>query len=519
MEFKGQKILTEVFGISSLREIQKKIISCVLEGRDALVILPTGSGKSLCYQLPALMLDGMTVVFSPLIALMQDQVAALRKKGVAAEVLNSSLSAEEQARVRKEALAGRIKLLYIAPERLARAGSLDFLSRCPISLFAIDEAHCVCSWGHDFRPDYRRLEQLKELFPSVPRMALTATADRLNQKDIADRFLENPERFISSKGRENLRYTVVRGRRIQELLAKFIESSHRGESGIVYVNSRSRAESLSAFLRKRGHRARPYHAGMSAEERDACQREFIESSSLIVVATVAFGMGINKPNVRFVAHTCLPDSLERFVQESGRAGRDGKRADCWLGYNGGDIFLLRKRIEESESEEWFKNLCSTKLEVMLAFAESFEDKESLLRFQFLAPEASEDEKNLATVSERNFSACIKPGVPFWDASTASRKLLSTIWRIWKKTSKFFPARVLINVLQGIRSAVCDQYDLSSVTTWGIGTDAAAGQWEQVIRHMLLKGYLTADFTRQNALLLTKEGAEFLKSDKKLLLPK
>ncbi|MCA0394189.1 MAG: RecQ family ATP-dependent DNA helicase, partial [Proteobacteria bacterium] len=410
----AQALLKQVFGLDGFRGEQAAIIDCVAGGGDALVLMPTGGGKSLCYQLPALLRPGTAIVVSPLIALMQDQVEALLQLGVRAAALNSSLDGERAAEVERQLLGGALDLLYVAPERLLTPRFLSLLERIDVALFAIDEAHCVSQWGHDFRPEYRQLTVLHERWPRVPRIALTATADPPTQREIAERLqLEDATRFVSSFDRPNIRYTVVEKDNPRQQLLAFLQD-HRGEAGIVYCLSRRKVEETAAMLRAEGIDALPYHAGLDAEVRATHQRRFLREDGLVMTATIAFGMGIDKPDVRFVAHLDLPKSIEGYYQETGRAGRDGDPADAWMCHGLGDLVLLRQMIAQSDSGEERKRLEQRKLDALVGYCETLQCRRQVLLGSF--GQAHDGRCG-------HCDNCLQPPEP-WDATDAARKLMS-----------------------------------------------------------------------------------------------
>ena len=384
----AQDILESVFGLTAFRGFQKDVIETVAAGDDALVLMPTGGGKSLCYQIPALMRSGMAVVVSPLIALMADQVRALSDAGVKAAYINSTLAWPEVADIKRRVAAGDVDILYVAPERLVLESTLQFLSAVRLSLFAIDEAHCVSMWGHDFRPEYAQLSVLRERWPEVPRIALTATADLATREEICERLLVNPKRFVASFDRPNIRYRIVEKDHAQRQLTHFIEDEHRGESGIVYCLSRAKAESTAEKLVARGINARAYHAGMDSQMRHDNQAWFINTPGAVICATIAFGMGIDKPDVRFVAHIDMPKSIENYFQETGRAGRDGKPAEAWMCYGLADVVNQMRLIEMSDADDLYKRRSSIKLDAMLALAETVHCRRKLL-LNYFGEEAPE----------------------------------------------------------------------------------------------------------------------------------
>ncbi|WP_363798642.1 DNA helicase RecQ [Lysobacter firmicutimachus] len=495
------ELLHRVFGHTAFRGEQAQIVQHVTDGGDALVLMPTGGGKSLCYQLPALLRDGCGLVVSPLIALMQDQVEALRQLGVRAAYLNSTLDAAAAAEVERQLLAGELDLLYVAPERLLGARCLNLIDRAPIALFAIDEAHCVSQWGHDFRPEYRELTILHERWPQIPRIALTATADAPTQREIAERLnLEDARRFVSSFDRPNLRYRVVHKDNGNRQLLDFL-SGHRGESGIVYAFSRRRVETVAEQLVAAGIRALPYHAGMDASLRAANQRRFLQEDGVVMVATIAFGMGIDKPDVRFVAHVDLPKSIEGYYQETGRAGRDGEPAEAWLCYGLGDVVNLRQLIQQGEAGEERKRLELRKLDSLLGYCESTECRRQSLLGWFGEAHAG---------ACGNCDNCLDPPRS-WDGTEAARKALSCVYR----TGQRFGAGHVIDVLRGVESEKVSRFGHASLSTYGIGRDLDARQWSSVFRQLVAAGLLEADIERHGALRLTAASAPVLRGERNL----
>ena len=467
--------------------------------------MPTGGGKSLCYQVPALLRDGVGVVVSPLIALMQDQVEALRQVGVRAEFLNSTLNAEAASRVEQALLAGELDLLYVAPERLLTSRFLSLLDRAPVALFAIDEAHCVSQWGHDFRREYRELTVLHERWPDVPRIALTATADPPTQHEIAERLqLDEAEWFVSSFDRPNIRYNVVQKDNGRRQLLDFL-GAHRGEAGIVYCLSRKKVEQTAEFLCEQGFKALPYHAGLEAEVRAGNQRRFLREDGVVMVATIAFGMGIDKPDVRFVAHTDLPKSLEGYYQETGRAGRDGEPAEAWLCYGMGDMVLLKQMIEQSEAGEERKQLERRKLDQLLGYCESMQCRRQVL---------------LAGFGETypqpcgNCDNCLQPAAS-WDATLAAQKALSCVYR----TGQRFGVAHLIDVLRGSEGERIQQFGHDQLSTYGIGKDLDAKTWRSVFRQLVASGLLEVDTDAYNGLRLTDASRAVLTGKQNVLLRK
>ena len=496
-------LLSRIFGYDEFRGPQQAIVEHVAAGNDALVLMPTGGGKSLCYQVPSLLRDGTGIVISPLIALMQDQVEALRQLGVRAEYLNSTLDGETSARVERELLAGELDMLYVAPERLLTGRFLSLLSRSRIALFAIDEAHCVSQWGHDFRPEYRQLTVLHERWPDVPRIALTATADPPTQREIAERLdLTNAQHFVSSFDRPNIRYTVVQKDNAKRQLLDFLKV-HRGAAGIVYCMSRRKVEETAEFLCKEGMNALPYHAGLPAEVRAANQRRFLREDGIVMCATIAFGMGIDKPDVRFVAHTDLPKSMEGYYQETGRAGRDGEPAEAWLCYGLGDVVLLKQMIEQSEAGEERKSLERSKLDHLLGYCESMQCRRQVL---------------LAGFGETypqpcgNCDNCLLPP-DAWDASVAAQKALSCVYRSGQR----FGVGHLIEILRGGDNEKVRQFGHTELSTYGIGKDLDARTWRSVFRQLVASSLLEVDSSAYGGLRLTDGSREVLKGQRKVMM--
>ena len=423
------EVLNQVFGYESFRGFQEEVVETVVSGRDALVLMPTGGGKSLCYQIPALLRDGVAVVVSPLIALMQDQVDALDEVGVKAAYLNSSLTPEEASRVKDELLSGRLDLLYVAPERLMMSSMLSLLDRVNVSLFAIDEAHCVSVWGHDFRPEYGELELLRPRYPQVPRIALTATADEKTRAEIVGKLLNDAREFVASFDRPNIFYRIVDKRNIKEQLLNFIKYEHSGDSGIVYCLARRTTEEIAQYLSGCGIEALPYHAGLPAEERARNQARFLREDGIVMVATIAFGMGIDKPNVRFVAHVDMPKSIEGYFQETGRAGRDGEPADAWMAYGLNDVVNQRFFIDASDADEMHKQLCTQKLDAMLGLAEAPDCRRQRLLAYF-------GEKSEPCGHCDN---CLEPP-DLLDMTVPAKKFISCIYRIREASGVCFGAQ-------------------------------------------------------------------------------
>jgi ATP-dependent DNA helicase RecQ len=505
-----QQILHEIFGYDHFRGPQQEIVEHMVKGHDALVLMPTGGGKSLCYQIPAIARQraghGVTIVVSPLIALMHDQVGALHEAGVSAAYLNSSLSGDEAYQVEQSMLRGDITLLYAAPERLTTPRFLALLDslfvRSNLSMFAIDEAHCVSQWGHDFRPDYRALTVLHERFPGVPRMALTATADELTRDDILERLqLEGARAFVSSFDRPNIRYTIVEKRDSTLQLLRFIEREHEGEAGIVYCQSRRKVDDMAQTLIDAGIRALPYHAGMDHALRQKHQDRFLREDGIVMVATIAFGMGIDKPDVRFVAHLDMPKNIEGYYQETGRAGRDGLPAQAWMAYGLQDVVNQRRMIDESPAGEEFKQVMRGKLDALLSLAEAIDCRRMRLLSYF------------GEVSQLcgNCDNCLHPP-SVWDGTDAARKLLSTIYRIQQMSGVSFGAGHVMDIVRGKTTEKTTQYGHAALSTFGVGAAFSELQLRGVLRQLIALGAVRVDGQAFNTLQLTEESRAVLRGE-------
>ena len=497
-------VLQSTFGFRQFRGLQAEVIKEVLAGRDAMVLMPTGGGKSLCYQIPALIRPGTGIVISPLIALMQDQVEALHQIGVRADYLNSSLTLEDQHRVERKLIQGEVDILYVAPERLITARFLNLLDRLTISLFAIDEAHCVSQWGHDFRSDYLGLSILHQRFANIPRIALTATADLRTRQEIAARLdLGAARLFLNSFDRPNIRYTILPKESPKQQLLRFLKQAHAENAGIVYCQSRRKTEETAAFLNEEGFTALPYHAGLDPQERRENQRRFLVEDSLIMVATIAFGMGIDKPNVRFVAHLDLPRSPEAYYQESGRCGRDGLPAEAWMVYGVKDVVLHRQRIDESEANEAHKHSERQRLDALLGICETTEcRREPLLRYfgETLHGKCG------------NCDNCLSPPQTF-DATQAAQMALSCAYR----TGQVYGVQYLIDVLTGATNERITRQGHERSSTFGIGKAISSKVWRSVFRQLINRGHLRVDMEQHGALKLTESCRAILKGDTQLKL--
>ncbi|MDZ4140468.1 MAG: DNA helicase RecQ [Methylotenera sp.] len=495
--------LHDVFGYSTFRGEQAAIVEHVIAGGDALVLMPTGGGKSLCYQLPALLREGVGIVVSPLIALMQDQVDALKQLGVRAAFLNSSQDADEAREISAQLMRGHLQIVYVAPERLLTSGFLALLEQIQegagIALFAIDEAHCVSQWGHDFRPEYRKLTVLHERFPDVPRIALTATADAPTRAEIVERLkLEDARQFVSSFDRPNIRYRVMLKASARQQLEAFLETEHANDAGIIYCLSRRKVEETAEWLKSRGWDALPYHAGLDASVRNQNQRRFLREEGVIMVATVAFGMGIDKPNVRFVAHLDLPKSMEGYYQETGRAGRDGLPANAWMTYGLSDVVSMRKMLDSGDAPEERKQVERQKLDALLGFCESTSCRHQTLLRYF-------GEQHAGNCGQCD--NCLSP-IDTWDATQAAQMALSCVYR----TGQRFGVVHLIDVLLGKATPKVMQFSHENLSTFGIGKGISPAQWSSVYRQLVAGGYLISDIEAYGGLKLTESAKPVLKGE-------
>ena len=499
---RARHFLETTFGFSAFRHHQSDIIRSLLEGRDVLTLMPTGGGKSLCYQIPALVREGVGIVVSPLIALMQDQVDALTQLGIRAGFLNSTLDGVAQQRIEAALLAGELDLLYVAPERLLTARMLGLLDRARIALFAIDEAHCVSQWGHDFRREYQQLFVLHERYPAVPRIALTATADRRTRAEIIEQLsLRDAAVFINSFDRPNIHYALSEGHNAREQLWRFIERDHPRDAGIVYCLSRKKVEAVAAWLQAKGREALPYHAGLPDATRRVHQERFLREDGLIIVATIAFGMGIDKPDVRFVAHLNLPKSVEAYYQETGRAGRDGEPANAWMAYGLQDVITLRQMVQGGDANERFKQVAHQKLEAMLGLCELTTCRRQALLAYF-------DE----TLAEPcgNCDNCARPPQT-WDGTVAAQKALSCVYRSGQR----FGVNYIVDLLTGKDDARIRHNRHDQLSTFGIGAEYSAAEWRSIFRQLIAQGYLDVDMEGYGALKLTERCRRLLRGELRL----
>jgi ATP-dependent DNA helicase RecQ len=505
------EVLEKVFGYGSFRGEQAAIVDHVVGGGDALVLMPTGGGKSLCYQVPALVRDGVGVVISPLIALMQDQVDALTALGVRAGFLNSTQDATARRDTEQAFLSGELDLLYLAPERLKVESTLRLLDRGRIALFAIDEAHCVAQWGHDFRPDYLTLSGLGERWPDVPRIALTATATEATRTEIAERLGLTGEagarHFVASFDRPNIQYRIVPKAEPRKQLLELLRTEHPDDAGIVYCLSRNSVEQTATFLTGQGVPALPYHAGLDAGTRAANQSRFLREDGLVMVATIAFGMGIDKPDVRFVAHLDLPKSVEGYYQETGRAGRDGQPSTAWLAYGLADVVQQRKMIDDSEGDQAHRRRLATHLDAMLALCETTECR----RAQLLRYFGQEDRAGACG----NCDTCLSP-VSSWDGTVAAQKVLSTVWRLKNERRQSFGSVHVIDILVGKRTAKVEQFGHDELSVFGVGSDLAEGQWRSVIRQLVARRLLAVGGAH-STLVFTEQSPSVMRGETPLTL--
>ncbi|MBI4901198.1 MAG: DNA helicase RecQ [Actinobacteria bacterium] len=498
----AQAVLRATFGYETFRGFQEQVIEQVVAGGDALVLMPTGGGKSLCYQIPAMVRPGVGVVVSPLIALMHDQVTALDALGVRAGYLNSTQTLEEQRRTEQAALAGELDLLYLAPERVGLARTQDFLDRLSVSVFAIDEAHCVSQWGHDFRPDYLRLSVLGERWPEVPRIALTATATADTRREIVLRLgLEGAEQYVASFDRPNITYRILPKGQVLDQLVELISTEHPGDAGIVYRLSRASVEKTAEALVRQGIQALPYHAGLPAEVRSENQSRFLREDGVVMVATIAFGMGIDKPDVRFVAHLDLPRSIEGYYQETGRAGRDGLPATAWMAYGLADVVQQRQFIATSEGDAGHKRRLGQHLDAMLGLCEALSCRRALVLDYFGEPSGACG----------NCDTCLTPP-DVYDGTVAAQKLLSTVVRLKRERNQSFGAGQLIDILLGRRTAKVEQWGHHELSTFGIGTELVEQQWRAVVRHLLAAGALAVS-SEHGAITITEDAWPVLRGER------
>lgn len=500
-------VLQDVFGYDAFRGDQHAIIEHIVQGGDALILMPTGAGKSLCYQIPALVREGTGIVVSPLIALMQDQVDALTELGVRAACLNSAQDWQSAREVERRFLDGQLDLLYVAPERLLTDRCLELLQRGRIALFAIDEAHCVSQWGHDFRPEYLALSTVHERWPDVPRVALTATATAATRQEIVQRLaLDDARQFVASFDRPNICYRIVEKKEVRKQLLTFLQTGHPDDSGIVYCLSRNRVDDTAAYLRDNGFDALPYHAGLTQDVRARHQARFLREDGVIMVATIAFGMGINKPDVRFVAHIDLPRSIEGYYQETGRAGRDGQPATAWLAYGLQDVVQHRRMIQDSSGDEEHRRRLAHQLDAMLALCETVSCRRQRLLAWF-----GQDQSPCG-----NCDTCLEPPRA-WDGTEAAQKLLSAIYRLWRERGQRFGAGHLTDILRGRLTDRVRQYGHDTLSVFGVGQDLTERTWRSVLRQLLAHGLLTVDAEGYGTLALTEASRAVLKGETTLML--
>ncbi|GGZ13953.1 DNA helicase RecQ [Streptomyces nitrosporeus] len=509
-ESAARQTLHRVFGYETFRGEQGAVIDHVVEGGDAVVLMPTGGGKSLCYQIPALVRPGTGIVVSPLIALMQDQVDALRALGVRAGFMNSTQDFDERRSMEAQFLAGELDLLYLAPERLRLDSTLSLLARGEISVFAIDEAHCVAQWGHDFRPDYLALSVLGERWPDVPRIALTATATEATHREITQRLgMPEAKHFVASFDRPNIQYRIVGKSDPKKQLLTFLQEEHAGDAGIVYCLSRNATEKTAEYLSRNGIEAVPYHAGLDAATRAAHQSRFLREEGLVVVATIAFGMGIDKPDVRFVAHLDLPKSVEGYYQETGRAGRDGAPSTAWMAYGLQDVVQQRKLIQGGEGDEAFRRRAAAHLDSMLALCETVRCRRAQLLTYFGQEPGGE--------SCGNCDTCLTPPET-WDGTVVAQKLLSTVVRLKQERNQKFGTGQIIDILLGRKTAKVIQFDHDQLSVFGIGEELAEAEWRGVVRQLLAQGLLAVE-GEYGTLVLTEDSGTVLRREREVLLRK
>ncbi len=498
-----QQILQQVFGYQNFRGQQEEVINHIISGKNALVLMPTGGGKSFCYQIPALCLDGVAIVISPLIALMQDQVLALKEYGVQAEAINSSMSYGQIEQVKNSLQNQRLKLLYVSPERLLMPEFLEFLSHLKISLFAVDEAHCVSEWGHDFRPVYTQLSILQKNFPDVVRLALTATADVPTRKDIIEKLgLKDGKIFVTSFDRPNIHYTICARNNSKKQLLDFIKTKHLGDSGIVYCLSRNKTEETAAWLKEEGFNAFAYHGAMSGVDRQKNQEKFIYQENIIMVATIAFGMGIDKPDVRFVAHLNIPKNIEAYYQETGRAGRDGLPASAWMCYGMQDVVMQRNFIEESGADENQKRIEVQKLNALLGLCEASNCRRQIL-LKYFGEEKSQPCGNC--------DICQNPPQTF-DGTIAAQKAISCAYR----TGQIFGVGYLIDVLLGVDDQRIKNFYHDQISVFGIGKEFSKTEWQNIFRQLVAMNLLSVDIAGHGGIKITKQGQEFLRNKEQVI---
>ena len=503
---KPKDILKTYFGYDSFYQYQEEIIESVISGQDAFILMPTGGGKSLCYQIPSIICPGVGIIISPLIALMQDQVDALRQLGIRADFINSTLSINEIRSIEQRMISGDMDLLYVAPERLTSSNFLRVLERTNIALFAIDEAHCVSQWGHDFRPKYLELSILPEYFPKIPRIALTATADSVTRRDILLKLnLEKAKQYISSFDRPNIFYRVVIKQNAKNQLENFLKTEHQSDSGIVYCLTRKKVEAIAKWLSERGYNALPYHAGLDDSMRLKHQRKFLNKENVIIVATIAFGMGIDKPDVRFVAHLDLPKNIESYYQETGRAGRDGKRANAWLAYGISDIVAIGKILDNSNGSEEFKRIQRQRLQAILGYCETTNCRRQVL-LNYFGESYSKPCGNCDNCIEKTEE---------WDGTIAAQKAMSCIYR----TDQRFGAQYLIDVLLGKENERIQRFRHNKVSTFGIGNELNEMEWRSVFRQLVASGYIEVDMTGYGGFSLSEKGLSALKNNENISLRK